>query len=73
MSHIARITARSCEMSSSAAPRSRTERSTTSSTCTWIVASSPVVGSSAISSAGSQISAIAIATRCAMPPLNWCG
>ena len=39
----------------------------------WIVTSSAVVGSSAISSAGLQDSAIAIMTRWRMPPDNWCG
>ncbi len=34
------------------------------------VTSSAVVGSSAITSAGSQASAIAIITRCAIPPEN---
>jgi hypothetical protein len=32
-----------------------------------------VVGSSAISSAGRQASAIAIITRCRIPPESWCG
>src|SRR5487761_1302001 len=41
--------------------------------CFWMVTSSAVVGSSAISSFGSQASAIAIITRCRMPPENWCG
>ena len=39
----------------------------------WMVTSSAVVGSSAISSSGSQASAMAIITRCRMPPENWCG
>ena len=39
----------------------------------WIVTSSAVVGSSAISSFGSQASAMAIITRWRMPPENWCG
>ena len=39
----------------------------------WIVTSSAVVGSSAISSLGSQASAIAIITRCCWPPESWCG
>ena len=38
-----------------------------------MVTSSAVVGSSAISSSGSQASAMAIITRCAMPPDNSCG
>jgi len=33
----------------------------------------PVVGSSAISSAGRQTSAMAIITRCFIPPESWCG
>ena len=36
--------------------------------CAWIVTSSAVVGSSAISSAGRQANAIAIIARCRMPP-----
>src|SRR5690554_4952859 len=38
-----------------------------------MVTSSAVVGSSAISSAGSHKSAMAIITRWRMPPENWCG
>ena len=38
-----------------------------------MVASSAVVGSSAISTLGSQASAIAIITRWRIPPENWCG
>ena len=41
--------------------------------CAWIVTSSAVVGSSAISSDGRHDSAIAIITRCRIPPDNWCG
>src|SRR5690606_21239515 len=37
----------------------------------WIVTSSAVVGSSAISSRGSQASAMAIRARCRMPPDSW--
>jgi len=39
----------------------------------WIVTSSAVVGSSAISSWGRQASAIAIMTRWRWPPDSWCG
>ncbi len=39
----------------------------------WIVTSSAVVGSSAMSSLGSQASAIAIITRCCWPPDSSCG
>ena len=41
-----------------------------SSTCAWMVTSSAVVGSSASSSSGSHASAIAMTTRCFMPPEN---
>ena len=54
-------------------PWSRCRRFISSRICAWIVTSSAVVGSSAISSDGLQESAIAIITRCRMPPENWCG
>ena len=38
--------------------------------CAWIVTSSAVVGSSAIRSDGLQERAIAIITRCRIPPEN---
>src|SRR3989304_2944032 len=38
-----------------------------------MVTSSAVVGSSAMMSFGLQASAIAIITRCRMPPESWCG
>ena len=41
--------------------------------CACTVTSSAVVGSSAMSSCGSQDIAIAIITRCRMPPENWWG
>ena len=41
--------------------------------CAWVVTSSAVVGSSAISSFGSFVRAIAIITRWRMPPENSCG
>ena len=44
-----------------------------SSTCAWMVTSSAVVGSSAMSSCGPQARPIAMSTRCFMPPENWCG
>ena len=52
--------------------RSRSSRSS-ERICAWIVTSSAVVGSSAMRSAGSRASAIAIIARCRMPPLNWWG
>ena len=44
-----------------------------SSTCAWIVTSRAVVGSSAIRSSGLHASAMAMTTRCFIPPENWCG
>jgi hypothetical protein len=44
-----------------------------SSTWRWMITSSAVTGSSAITSAGSSASASAIAAGWRMPPLNWCG
>ena len=38
-----------------------------------MVTSSAVVGSSAIRTSGLHESAMAIITRCRMPPENWCG
>ena len=38
-----------------------------------VVTSSAVVGSSAMSTSGPAEIAIAIITRCRMPPENWCG
>ena len=46
---------------------------TRSSTSASTVASRAVVGSSRISSSGLGASAIAIITRCCMPPGSWCG
>ena len=44
-----------------------------SSTWAWMVTSSAVVGSSAIITSGSLAMAMAITTRCRMPPENSCG
>ena len=49
-------------------PSSSRRSSSRSRICAWIVTSSAVVGSSAISSRGRQASAIAIITRCRCPP-----
>ena len=54
-------------------PSSRCSRRIRSRIWAWMVTSSAVVGSSAISSAGSQASAMAIITRWRMPPDSWCG
>jgi hypothetical protein len=55
-------------MSTVAMPRARARPSTKSMMTAWVVTSSPVVGSSAISSAGRQASARAMPTRWHMPP-----
>ena len=55
------------------APFCRTRLESSVRICAWMVTSRLVVGSSAISSLGSQASAMAIMQRCCMPPLNWCG
>ncbi len=56
-----------------AVSRSATSSFSSSSTCAWMVTSSAVVGSSQISSAGLQASAIAISARCRIPPDIWWG
>ena len=66
-------TPRSCVMRMTAVSSSAVSRWSSSSTWAWIVTSSAVVGSSAMRSLGSSASAMAIMTRCRMPPLNWCG
>ena len=66
-------TPRSWVMSTIAVPRRSRSSRITSSTPAWIVTSSAVVGSSAISTAGSQATAMAIITRWRMPPDSWCG
>ena len=62
-----------CVISTSAMPRSRCRLRSSSRICAWIVTSSAVVGSSAISRRGLQAIAIAIITRWFMPPDIWCG
>jgi hypothetical protein len=60
-------------MSRIASPSLRRRSARRSRSCAWIVTSSAVVGSSAISSAGLHASAIAMQTRCFMPPESSCG
>jgi hypothetical protein len=62
-----------CVISSTARPSRRCRSASNASTWAWIVTSSAVVGSSAISTLGAHASAIAIITRWRMPPENWCG
>ena len=70
---VSATTPRSCVMRMTAMPISRCSSLSSSRICAWIVTSSAVVGSSAISMAGLHASAIAIITRCRMPPDSWCG
>ena len=72
-SHIPATTPRSCVIRINAVPSSRTSSRSRSRICAWMVTSSAVVGSSAISSFGLQASAMAIIARCRIPPENWCG
>ena len=67
------ITPMSCVISSMAMPRRSFRSCSRVRICAWMVTSSAVVGSSAMSSFGSQLSAIAIITRCRSPPESWCG
>ena len=55
-------------MSSMAMPSSRCSDFRSSRICAWMVTSSAVVGSSAISRSGSLASAMAIMTRWRWPP-----
>ena len=64
---------RSWVISTIAVSRSACSRSSTSMIWACTVTSSAVVGSSAMSTAGSLASAIAIIARCRMPPENSCG
>src|SRR5436305_1702750 len=66
-------TPRSWVISMTAMPSSACSRSSSSRICAWIVTSSAVVGSSAMSSFGWHTSAIPIITRWRMPPLIWWG
>ena len=66
-------TPRSWVISTTADDDSRRSVRIRSRICAWMVTSSAVVGSSAISTRGLHERAIAIITRCRMPPENWCG
>ena len=69
-SAISATTAKSWLMNSTPIPLRVCSDFIRSNICACIVASRAVVGSSAINSLGSLISAIAIITRCRMPPEN---
>ena len=72
-SAILRTMPRSCVMSSSDMPDSACSSRSSARICAWIVTSSAVVGSSAISRSGSLASAMAIITRWRWPPDSSCG
>ena len=72
-SAVSATTPRSCVIRITAVPRSACSSRIRSRICACVVTSSAVVGSSAMRSAGSLMSAIAIITRWRMPPENWCG
>ena len=72
-SQISATTPRSWVIRMMAAPLAACSSRIRSRICAWMVTSSAVVGSSAISSCGSQASAMAIMTRWRMPPESWCG
>ena len=67
------ITARSCETKTRLTPSSSCSARRSLRIWSWIVTSSAVVGSSQRISFGSAESAIAIITRCRMPPESSCG
>ena len=56
-----------------AVPVSTTSSLSSARIWAWIVTSSAVVGSSAMSSRGRHASAIAISARWRIPPLSWWG
>ena len=72
-SHIVRMTPRLWAIRRTAALVSAWSERTRSSTLASTVASSPVVGSSSTSSLGFDASAMAMTTRCCIPPDSWCG
>jgi hypothetical protein len=63
----------SCVISTTAVPKSVLSFLIRLRICAWMVTSSAVVGSSAIRMSGLQETAMAIITRCRMPPENSCG
>ena len=72
-SHSERMIPRLWAISSTAALLSWRSVRTRSSTSASTVASRPVVGSSSTRSLGSQANAMAMTTRCCMPPDSWNG
>lgn len=65
---MAETTPMSCVTSTIAVPKSSRRRASSSSACRWTATSSALVGSSASSTAGRGIIAIAMPARWFMPP-----
>ena len=72
-SHMLRMTPRLWAINRTAAFVSSRSVLMRPSTSASTVASRPVVGSSSTSSLGSDANAMAMTTRCNMPPDSWCG
>ena len=72
-SAISATTPKSWVMNNTPMPRSRWRRFTRARMRAWVVTSSAVVGSSAMSSAGSSARAMAIIARWRWPPESWWG
>ncbi|OPX24166.1 MAG: hypothetical protein B1H04_02635 [Planctomycetales bacterium 4484_123] len=70
-SAVSATTARSCVISRMLSPLRTWMRFSSSRICAWMVTSRAVVGSSAMSSSGSQDRAMAIIARWRMPPESW--
>ena len=73
LSQVSAITDRSWVIRISDSPRSRRSCSSSCRIWAWTITSSAVVGSSPITIAGSQASAIAIIARWRIPPDSSCG
>ena len=71
--HILATTPKSWVMNRIAIPVSAWRRFSSFRYWSWMVTSSAVVGSSAMSTSGWPLIDMAPTTRCFMPPLIWCG
>ncbi|OJU87301.1 MAG: hypothetical protein BGO06_25160 [Shinella sp. 65-6] len=72
-SHISAMMPRSCVIITMAVPTRSRSSTMRRRICACVVTSSAVVGSSAISSFGSQMRPMAIIARWRRPPESWCG
>mmetsp|Transcript_228 Transcript_228/g.688 ORF Transcript_228/g.688 Transcript_228/m.688 type:complete len:82 (-) Transcript_228:920-1165(-) len=73
LSAISATTARSWVIIIRPMPSSAASWRSRSRICAWVVTSSAVVGSSAMSNLGPQAMAMAMTTRCLCPPDRACG